>query len=200
VFEVGCAYGFWLEFLSEKGIPCAGIDVCTEAVAYAARELGQHASAGDFLDLKIELGQYEAFCMWDTIEHLPHPELFVERIARLLPPGGWFFATTGDIGSRLAQRRGPRWRMIHPPTHLQYFSRDTLSRLLIGHGLQVRAVRSVPVYRNLRSVLANLQVLGGPTARRVAAVTDRIIPDRLQERVGVWLDLGDIMLVCAQKT
>lgn len=199
VFEVGCAYGFWLECMAAKGIRCAGIDVCEEAVAYASKELGQQATAGDFLELAIEPGQYEAFCMWDTIEHLPRPDLFVERIVSLLPAKGWFFATTGDIGSRMARYRGPRWRMIHPPTHLQYFSGETLSRLLASRGLRVRAVRSVPVYRNLRSVLANLQVLGGPAPRTAARLADRLIPRPLQERLGAWLDLGDIMLVCAQK-
>lgn len=199
VFEVGCAYGFWLECLSRHGIRSAGIDLCEAAAQYARSTLGQQATSGDFLALPLTPGEYEAFCMWDTIEHLAHPEQFVSRIAELLPAGGWFFATTGDIGSRMARWRGPRWRMIHPPTHLHYFSADTMRRFLQRHGLEVVHLQSVPYYRNLRSVLANLQVLGKGAIRWLARAAACVTPGVVQRNVGVSLDLGDIMLVCARK-
>ena len=60
--------------------------------------------------------------MWDTIEHLKRPDLFVQKAAADLRPGGLIALTTGDIGSLNARLRGARWRMIHPPTHLHYFS------------------------------------------------------------------------------
>src|SRR5262249_59391852 len=104
----------------------------------------------------IRPGEYQAFCMWDTIEHLAHPELFVERIFQLLLPGGWFFATTGDIGSKNARRAGPGWRMIHPPTHLQYFSGQTMTRFLERRGFEVAAIHSTSVYRSIRGVLSGL--------------------------------------------
>jgi hypothetical protein len=128
-----------------------------------------------------------------------HPEQFVERIYDLLPRGGWFFATTGDIGSRLARRRGRRWRMIHPPTHLQYFSSATMRRFLGRIGFEVESIRSVAYYRNLRSVLANMQILSRGPLRLAARIGGRVIPAIIQRRAGVFLDLGDIMLVCARK-
>ena len=45
--------------------------------------------------------------------------------------------TTGDIGSLMARWRGARWRQIHPPTHLHYFSKLTLAQLLERHGFTV---------------------------------------------------------------
>jgi hypothetical protein len=137
--------------------------------------------------------------MWDTIEHLMHPEQFVEKIYDLLPSGGWFFATTGDIGSRLACWRGRRWRMIHPPTHLQYFSSATMRQFLARFGFEVEGIRSIAYYRNLRSVLANMQILGRGPLRSAARLGDGMIPQGIQRRVGVTLNLGDIMLVCARK-
>jgi len=199
VFEVGCAYGFWLECLSKHGVRSAGIDVCEAAVHYARDALGQQAVAGDFLSLSLEPGQFQCYCLWDTIEHLAEPERFVARIVELLPAGGWLLLTTGDIGSRLARWRGRRWRMIHPPTHLHYFSADTMRRFLGRHGLDVVSLESVPYYRNLRSVLANLQILGRGPARRLAAAAARLVPESLQQRCGLSVNLGDIMLACARK-
>lgn len=200
VYEIGCAYGLWLEFLSARGVRCAGVDICSQAAAFARETLHQNAAAGDFLEQAIEPGAYQAFVLWDTIEHLLHPERFVARIAALLPPGGWLFLTTGDIGSRNARRRGARWRMIHPPTHLQYFSRATLGRFLTRHGLEERAVESAPVYRNLRGTLAALQILGqSRLLQRLARLTATLVPTAAQERLGLWTDLGDIMFVAARK-
>ena len=200
VFEIGCAHGLWLEYLSSHGVTNAGIDVSESAVAYARGQLGQRAWAGEFLDLDIQPGSYQAFVMWDTIEHLVHPEKYIERIASLLPDRGWLFFTTGDIGSRVARRRGARWRMIHPPTHLQYFSRKTARQFLAGRGFEVLAAESMPVFRGLEGTLANLRALGRRPLSRLANAVARIVPRWVQRRAGLWVDLGDIIFVAARKT
>ena len=81
VFEIGCAYGLFLEYAASQGAKSAGIDVCGPAVRHATQQLGQQATAGDFLAASIAGGQHQAFCLWDTIEHLPHPDLVVARVA-----------------------------------------------------------------------------------------------------------------------
>lgn len=199
VYEVGCAYGLFLEYLSSQGVTAEGIDVCGESVELARRELGQRATAGDFLTAPIEPGAHQAFCLWDTIEHLAHPEQVVSRVVELLPPGGWLFLTTGDIGAPLARLRGRRWRMIHPPTHLQYFSRRTMRGFLARHDLEVVEIKSVGVYRTLHSVLAGLTALGRGWTRTVAARLQRTLSIPWQQRLGAWVNLGDIMTVAARK-
>jgi SAM-dependent methyltransferase len=198
-FEIGCAYGYWLECLTAHGMRCAGVDICMEGITHAREKLGQNARLGDFLTLPLRCGDYASFCLWDTIEHLKHPERFITRIAELLPPGGWLFLSTGDIGSRLARWQGARWRMIHPPTHLHYFTHRSLATLCQRHGLAVRHVRSLPIYRNLRSVLGRLAVLGRGGLQWLAQWGQVWLPDQVHDKLGLWLDLGDIMLVAAQK-
>jgi 2-polyprenyl-3-methyl-5-hydroxy-6-metoxy-1,4-benzoquinol methylase len=198
LFEVGCAYGFWLAECSRNGLSCSGVDVCPEAVEHAVHTLGQKASAEDFLDLRLPTGHYQAFCLWDTIEHLAHPELFLKRIHALLPDDGWVFLTTGDIGSRMARFRGPHWRMIHPPTHLQYFSQQSMTQFLTHHGFRVVRCQSTPMYRNIGEVLRRLATLGKGATRWLAACLERVLPQFIQ-RGGFWLDLGDIMFVAARK-
>jgi SAM-dependent methyltransferase len=198
LFEVGCAYGFWLDCCSRHGVECAGVDVCDEAVAYAVRELGQQATSRDFLELPLPAGRYQAFCMWDTVEHLAHPERFIARVHDLLPAGGWLFLTTGDIGAPVARLRGRHWRMIHPPTHLQYFSRATMTRLLGRHGFTVASVRSLPMCRNVGEMLGRLSAMGKGLPRRAAGVMARVLPGWVQRR-NLWIDLGDIMFVAARK-
>jgi SAM-dependent methyltransferase len=199
LFEIGCAYGLWLQVVAERGIRAAGIDISDEASRHARETLGLSATAGSFEDARLDPGEFQAFCMWDTLEHLAHPEAHVARIAKLLPQGGWFFATTGDIGSVTAQRQAERWRLIHPPTHLQYFSRETLSRFLARHGLRTEYIESEPMCRSLYGTLGGLKLFGHGPIRAAARVATAIVPSAVTRRVRFTLDLGDIMLVCARK-
>ena len=199
LYEIGCAYGLWLRTAAAHGVRVAGIDVSPEPVRYAAQTLHLDAKVGRFEDAPIALGAFQSFCMWDTIEHLPHPETQVARIASVLPAGGWFFLTTGDIGSALAVRQGAHWRMIHPPTHLQYFSQATISRFLARYGLRVTHVESTAMCRSLQGTLAGLKRFGSGPLQALATLGSAILPRALTRRLRFTVDLGDIMLVCARR-
>jgi SAM-dependent methyltransferase len=198
VFEIGCAYGFWLAECSKQGLRAEGVDVCPEAVQHAVETLGQKASVADFVSMPMEPGRFDAFCMWDTIEHLAHPEDFIARVQQMLSPGGWLFLTTGDIGAMFARMRGPRWRLIHPPTHLHYFSTATMRLFLQRHGFEVVSIRSTAFYRNIGETLSRMATLGTGFSRIAAKGLSRVVPGFVQ-RGGFWLDLGDIMCVAARK-
>jgi SAM-dependent methyltransferase len=199
VYEIGCAYGLWLQTAAERGIRAAGIDISAEAVRHARDALKLEASSGSFEDVPITPGEFQAFCMWDTLEHLAHPERLVARISRLLPNGGWFFATTGDIGSPTARRQGENWRLIHPPTHLQYFSRATVTRFLDCHGLRTTHIETEPMCRSLHGTLGGLRRFDHGPLGAVARLAGVLVPHAVARRVRFTLDLGDIMLVCARK-
>ncbi|MFO1019191.1 MAG: class I SAM-dependent methyltransferase [Planctomycetales bacterium] len=199
VFEIGCAYGLWLELLTRENIPACGMDICEEPVKYAAESLHQNAKFGDFLTADIPAGAHDVYCMWDTIEHLSHPEQFVQKVYDLLPPGGWFFATTGDIGAWMARFRGKKWRMIHPPTHLHYFSGATAEKMLRRIGFDNVSIESVSVYRNLRSVIGSLIALRKGPMKTLAGIANAVTPGWVQDNLGAWINLGDIMLMSSQK-
>jgi SAM-dependent methyltransferase len=199
LYEIGCAYGLWLQVAAEQGIRVAGSDISADAVKYARETLKLNATAGEFEKVPMRPGDYQAFCMWDTLEHLAHPESALTKIAHTLPSGGWFFATTGDIGSPTARRQGKRWRLIHPPTHLQYFSRATVSSFLARHGLRTVNIWTEPMCRSLYGALGGMKLFGRGPARIAAHVASAFLPDPIARRVRFTLDLGDIMLVCARK-
>jgi 2-polyprenyl-3-methyl-5-hydroxy-6-metoxy-1,4-benzoquinol methylase len=193
LFEVGCAYGFFLELARRTFSRASGIDISTEAVTHARDVLGVNAGPGDFLSAPLE-DRYDVVCMWDVIEHLSRPDLFLERIASLLVPGGILALTTGDIDSMNARIRGARWRLIHPPTHLHYFSQRTLQTLLARFGLQVVSLIYAGNYRTLRSILYALLVQRHKGKRLYRLLDWLGILDR-----SVYTNLFDIMLVIARK-
>jgi SAM-dependent methyltransferase len=194
LFEIGCAYGFFLDEIKRDVAHASGIDISADAVAQATHRFGVDARCGDYLTA--ELGQpTDLMVMWDTIEHLARPDLFLAKAARDLRPGGHIAITTGDIGSTFARFRGKGWRMIHPPTHLHYFSAATLRTLLERSGFEVVHLSHPGVTRNVQSALYIILALkmGMPGLFR------------LVRRLRVFdfpltVNLFDIMFVIARRT
>ncbi len=194
LLEIGSAYGFFLD-LARSHWSVLGIDVSQEGVQHSREVLGLPVVLGDFLDASEQPESFDLICLWDTIEHLPRPARTIEKASRWLKPGGSLVITTGDIGSLVARWRKSRWRQIHPPTHLFYFSRKTLSRAVEQAGLEVRSVSSVGYWRSLRSMLYGMSPLGGTKA---ASVCRRVVAGGLLDPP-VYLNLYDILRMVATK-
>lgn len=152
LFEIGAAYGFFLDLARPHFDRISGIDLSREAAAYARDIVGVPVAAGDFLEYPIE-GPVDAVCMWDTIEHLAQPALYIEKAAAHLRAGGVLAITTGDIGSPLARWRKDKWRQIHPPSHLHYFSKNTLRLLLAKYGFDVCYAGYAGCYRSVDTIV-----------------------------------------------
>ncbi|MBI5369177.1 MAG: methyltransferase domain-containing protein [Planctomycetes bacterium] len=194
LLEIGCAYGFFLE-LARRHWQVSGLDISRECVEHARGVLGLDVESADFLDLPDEPESRDVICLWDTIEHLARPVRVLEKAARWLRPGGVLALTTGDVESAVARWRGERWRLIHPPTHLFYFSRRTLGQALTGAGLRVDRVRYVGYTRSLKAMLYGMLVLRSP--EREWAYRGLTLGGRLD--LPVPLNLFDIMMATAVK-
>lgn len=129
LWEIGAAYGF---FLAEARayFSVAGCDISEHATAYARDRLGLNVVTGDYLQMPAQPAMQDVICLWDTVEHLQEPQLYLEKAHVELKPGGILGLSTGDIGSIAARLRGEKWRLIHPPTHLHYFSSNSIMMLL----------------------------------------------------------------------
>lgn len=195
LLEIGSAYGFFLD-LAKSHFDVVGFEPNAEAARYARETFGVEVRTDDFLQATREDvgGTVDVTVMWDVIEHLQRPDLFLAHVAELSKPGALLYVTTGDIGSRLARIRGRKWRLIHPPSHLHYFGRNTITRLLANHGFCVLEIRSVGVARSLRQILYSLLVLGFNLPRVHAALKKLAPPGR-----GFTLNTFDIMQVVAQR-
>ncbi len=193
LFEVGCAYGLFLNLAQARYRNVSGIDISSAAVDFARSNLHLDVDCGDLLTSDLP-GRIDVACLWDTIEHLSRPDLYIAKLATVMSKGGIIAVTTGDIESRVARWRGRKWRQIHPPTHLQYFSKKTLSMLLERHGFVVRYAGYDGMYRNVESMSYIIFAL----KRRQARVHSAL------KRLGVlnfdlYLNLRDIMFFIAEK-
>ena len=194
LLEVGCAYGLFLNLARPRFQMVQGVDISEEAVAYAVGELGLNAVAGDVREVPLASGEFDVACMWDTIEHLAEPRNYVAAIADRLRPGGLVAVTTGDVGSLVARIQRARWRLIHPPSHLQYFTRRSMTTLLDRAGFRVRHIESCGFSRSVRSMVHNVVALRWHRAS-AAAMLSALVPSGLD----LYLNLHDIMYVIAER-
>ncbi len=158
--EIGCAYGFFGELFTDKyqKAKYRGIDIVKDAIGYGKKNLGLNLILDDYLSYN-KTEEYSHVFMWDVIEHLPRPELFIEKISTETRKGSELHITTGDISAVLPRIQKGNWRMIHPPTHLHYFSRKSLTLLLENYGFEVQKVMYRPVYRSVKQVFYSLFLL-----------------------------------------
>jgi len=152
LLEIGCAYGFFLE-LAQKRYTVTGIDIGENACKYAQEQLKLNVICGDFMKTEFQENYYDIVVSWATLEHLSDPHLYIAKISRLLKRGGIFAWSTVDIESLLAKFQGKKWRQIHPPSHLSYFSEKTAGILLQKNGFKQALVTRLGEYRTVDNCL-----------------------------------------------
>ncbi len=194
--EIGCAYGFFAEVITKEihKIKYVGYDVVPEAIMHGKNNLSQHLICGDYLEAKVEDKLSDVF-MWDVIEHLPNPEKFIEKASAELEIGGRIYITTGDIERIIPRFQKAKWRMIHPPSHLQYFSKRTLSKLVEKYGFRVVDVSYPPVHRSVRLIYYSLFMLRKKHPRFVEKIYN-LIPAKMNVAINTF----DILFLIAEKS
>ena len=193
LLDVGCWLGFLLSEAQRRGWDAKGVEPSEFAARFARERLGLEVTTGTLDSADLPEGGFDAVVMGDVIEHLPDPGRVVARIARLLRPRGVLYLALPDAGSPLARTLGSRWWSVIP-THVQYFTRASLARLLSRHGYAVEWMGTAPKAFTVRYYLGRIVGYSPRVASGAVSVADAAgVADRL-----VWPDFRDRMAVVAR--
>lgn len=174
--DVGCAAGYFVEYMRKRGWDAQGIDVAGGMVR-SAKERGLSVEEGSYLTREYD-EPFRLITLWATIEHLHHPERFIEKIERDLVPGGMLYISTCRVGGFNFMRLfGRKWRFYNFPEHLVFFSIETLRRLLVERNFTVSVVKTY----------GSGVGTGGSLRKRIA------------DWMAKYLGLGDMMIIAARK-
>jgi len=146
--DVGCGNGQFLSMAAEGGWVVSGIEMNPPA-ARRVRERGFEVHAGVFEELDdLPWGTFDVVTSWDSLEHTPDPRPFVERLGRLLRPGGILALTTLNLPSLAWHLLGTRWSMV-VEDHFTYWNRRSLAAILESQGFDIARVEIFGLGRDL---------------------------------------------------
>jgi SAM-dependent methyltransferase len=194
LLDLGCWVGFLLSEASQRGWETVGIEPSDFASEYARDRLGLDVRTDDLFTAPLPEHHFDAVTLGDVIEHLPRPGEALDRIAGLLGDDGVAWFALPDAGSRLARMMGKRWWSVIP-THVQYFTRASITRLFENHGWEVLEIKTSPKAFTVRYYLERIGGYSQPISKglvRAASAAGRA--DRM------WApDFGDRMMVIARR-
>lgn len=134
--DIGCAAGYFVDYMRTRGFQAEGIEIADAPVAFAREKLGLKVYKEDFLswDRNFEK-KYDLITLWASIEHMRDPVSILKKIKKHLSPGGRVLISTCRWGI-LAKLQKTSWRFLNVPEHIFYFSYPGLIRLGRESGLE----------------------------------------------------------------
>lgn len=193
LLDLGCWVGFLLAEARQRGWETKGVEPSAWASSHARERLGLDVVTAGLFDADLAGHAFDAVFMGDVIEHLPRPREALERIAGLIAPGGAVALALPDAGSRIARLLGPRWWSVIP-THVQYFTRASMRRLLERAGYEPLYIGTQPKAFTVRYYLGRASGYSRPLGNALVGAAEAL---GVAERP--WApDFRDRMLVVAR--
>jgi len=173
LLDVGAYIGVFVEIAGEMGWKAEGIEPSSWAVAQA-RERGLPVTKGTLASGGFPDESFEVITLWDVIEHFDDPTTELNRVFRLLKPGGVVVIHTIDIGSVTAQVMGGRWPFLME-MHIMFFSRATMRDMLQRVGFTYMSDHTQGRYLRLgylagRVTAAFGEMIGKPLEKTISAL------------------------------
>lgn len=143
LLDIGSGAGAFLAEMKAAGWTVDGIEPDEGARAVAKKDFGVIAQPSDAF-FGLEEGQYDVVTMWHVLEHVHQLDGYMEKIAKLLKPGGTLLIAVPNYNSLDAERYKAGWAAYDVPRHLYHFCKTSMQRLLERHQYQLRKIRMMP--------------------------------------------------------
>lgn len=140
LLDFGCADGFFLELAQSEGWDIHGVELSRQMAEKAARALNISIQSDLDLDVTANL---DVITLWEVIEHLPDPVHVLIQLRSKMAPGGLLMLSTPNNGHWQPLRDPANWTVYRPPSHLIYFTRDSLLDSLMRAGFEKIEIKGV---------------------------------------------------------
>jgi 2-polyprenyl-3-methyl-5-hydroxy-6-metoxy-1,4-benzoquinol methylase len=141
VFEIGYGSGALLRRFLDAGWSVAGVDKGQLEVGVDPEVARRGALAGGELETLAAGGRHDLVVGVHVLEHLRDPAAGLAAAHRLLRPGGTLALVTPTADSAGPEWFGSAWWLLEDPTHLRFFSPESVRRALTRAGFTGVRVR-----------------------------------------------------------
>lgn len=161
LLDIGCAAGFLLDEARKDGWEVHGVELSKWAVDFAKEKFGiSTIFKGILKNAGYPDNYFSAVIMKDSIEHLTDPKGTLIEIRRILKSDGILCINTPDIDSLVSRILKARWWGIKQ-SHLYYFTRKTLERMLEASGFVIIKCKSSPRTFSIKYWLSRFEGYSG---------------------------------------
>lgn len=208
LLDVGFGSGTILDEAKNQNWDSYGTEVSRPAYEQAVRS-GHRVYHGSLRDAAFEDGFFDVITASEIIEHLPDPYEELLEIARILRPGGLFWATTPSARSLSFRLMKQSWSIVSPPEHTQLYSKAGAELILRKAGFT--SIRVVTSALNPAEIVNHYRTKGtaSSTFNRVGTgyeLNEKLTSSPLRKKIKSGLNavlnlfqLGDSLRIFAQK-
>jgi 2-polyprenyl-3-methyl-5-hydroxy-6-metoxy-1,4-benzoquinol methylase len=192
--DVGCAAGFCMAILRERGFDVHGVEVSPAIAAHAIGHFGfDTVHIGPIETSGHEDRSFDLITMWDVVEHVPDPRALLTTARSLIRDDGRLVIETQDIDSRFARTLGPRWHHYKHAEHIYHFTPSTVTSLLASAGFVVERIT-----HRYGGKYVSLQFIAERAGRIHPVLSRALSPLARLESANVYLNFMDEMIVVAR--
>jgi 2-polyprenyl-3-methyl-5-hydroxy-6-metoxy-1,4-benzoquinol methylase len=155
LIDVGCGIGYFLEEAKKRGWEVYGTEYTDEAITIC-RSKGITMHQGALNPTDYSAGEFDVVTSFEVIEHINNPVEEMQHFHRLLRQGGAAYITTPNFDALERYVLKERYNVISYPEHLSYYTKNTLTRLMISQGFLPIETKTTGIsFSRLKSTLLN---------------------------------------------
>ena len=194
LLEIGSGNGFFLEVALEQGYTSVrGVEPSAQAIEQADAKIRPHLTCGLMEPGLFEPEAFDVVCIFQTLDHIVDPGAMLEECHRILRPGGFLLAYNHNVEAVSARLLGERSPIIDIE-HTYLYSFETMSRIAVAHGFEVRAI-GAGYNRYKVHYLAHLL----PLPRRLKAPALAALRRNPVGQIRLSVPLGNLYLIAQKK-
>jgi 2-polyprenyl-3-methyl-5-hydroxy-6-metoxy-1,4-benzoquinol methylase len=115
ILDVGCGYGYFLEYASKKGWKSSGVEIVKEAAESTKDKIGtENVFTGKLKEAKFCSNSFDAITLWDVLAIVDDPYDELKECYRLLKKGG-------KIGLRTRNVHFQKFAYLSYKIYIQFF-------------------------------------------------------------------------------
>ncbi len=168
VLDIGCGNGRFLQMIESHGaIEGHGLEMESNSAKRAKTILGNRLHIGTLQDGGYPDDHFDAITLFHVFEHLTDPKGYLERMQKILKPGGILYISFPNIDSVQSNMFKGDWLHLDPPRHLFFFRPVRFKTMMKDYGFETIGEKNFNVEYNpfgflqsvLNKVCANREVL-----------------------------------------
>lgn len=201
--DVGCGWGWAIKYFRDIGVEMHGFDVTHNILKGSISFCGiENLLIADGEKIPYKKDTFDLLFSWHVIEHVPHPEIFLKEIKRVLRDDGLLvIGVPNDRALDILPFRPLRYLLneksnkiqkiiklmtYHDIGHEREYTKDEIKNELIGAGFEILQINTCIftfpfLSQFLRTISPSMSKRLFPTPKRI--FTGQFMPQQFREAI-----------------